>query len=71
MNFEYWDHERKYYKSYMEEILEKQVKRFKEGFDDDNIMKLIVSFEINLKSIFSSTRQNQKKQTFERPHLFV
>jgi hypothetical protein len=55
----------------MEEILEKQVKRFKEGFDDDNIMKLIVSFEINLKSIFSSTRQNQKKQTFDRPHLFV
>ena len=44
VNFQYWDHELKYFKSYMEEILDKQVKSFKEGFDDDNIMKLIVSF---------------------------
>jgi enoyl-[acyl-carrier-protein] reductase (NADH) len=42
----------------MEEILEKQVKKFVEGFDDDNIMRLIVGFESNLKNIFSQIKQN-------------
>ena len=61
-------HDLRHYESYYEEILEKNVRKFKAGWEHDKVMKLVVSFEQNLAEIFKFNSQVELKY---EPHIFV
>lgn len=61
-------HDLRHFESYYEEILEKNVRRFKAGFEHDRVLKLVVSFEQNLADIF---KFNSQYEIEPEPHVFL
>lgn len=59
-------HDLRHYESYYEEILEKNVRKFKAGFEEDKVLKLMVTFEQNLGEIF---KFNTPFEVLHEPHL--
>lgn len=51
-------HELKYYESYFEELLGRNLRKFKTGVERDKVMKLAVAFEQNLNDIFNLSNQS-------------
>ena len=59
-------HEVKYYDSYFNEIFIKKTRNFRSALQNDRILTLIVTFEQNLKKIFTF---NPQKRTLDH-HMF-